>query len=115
MMHPMRCVAFPLYCLATAFREVFTAMTQQTDPTVPPSEEKRPVPAWMGIVVVLLCLIGGGGFLYWYLHDPLASGEAVSDPDRTVAPTPRPTRSVVRSARVVDQGSVDGVKVASET
>src|SRR5690242_2806477 len=76
------------------------------------TETKRPVPAWVGVAVVVLCLAGGGGFLWWYLHDPLGAGELIPDPDRSAMVAPRPR--AMRRPSIQQAASSDNITV-SET
>src|SRR2546423_1276039 len=80
------------------------------------AEAQRPVPAWVGIAVVILCVAIGTAFLWWYFRDPLAGGQLVPDSSGTVSSgrnfsAPRQSRPVVR----VSDTPVDGVKGSSET
>ena len=88
-------------------------MTQTHTQPGSPQQVERPVPAWVGIAVVLVCLLAGGAFLWWYLREPLPSaGEVISDPGRSANSGGRVVRP--RQGRVVQANpDADGVKVSN--
>src|SRR5436190_23896327 len=74
------------------------------------ADVERPVPAWVGIAVVVLCLACGGGFLWWYMREPLpGAGEVIPDPDRQVARAP----NRVNRPRVTVNENADGIRASA--
>jgi Spy/CpxP family protein refolding chaperone len=89
-------------------------MTQaNANATANAQQVERPIPAWIGIAVVLICLSVGGAFLWWYLREPLPSaGEIIPDAGRTVSGGGRVARP--RPPRIAQVSpDADGVRVSS--
>jgi hypothetical protein len=76
----------------------------QISPTIPPAEERRPLPAWISIILIVLCLGGGGWIMHWYLMgDPISHESTLLDPSKA-APIQRNFRN--GNGTPVDQPSV---------
>src|SRR5690242_18206911 len=47
---------------------------------------ERPVPAWVGLALVSVCLLAGVAFIWWVVRDPLSGGaDFIPDPNGPVA------------------------------
>jgi hypothetical protein len=57
----------------------------------PESDVSRPLPAWISLVLIVLCLSGGEWIVHWYVNgDPLSHESRVLD--ASAAPLPRAVR-----------------------
>jgi hypothetical protein len=54
--------------------------------------DQRKVPAWVGIVLIVVCLGAGGAFIWWVLGSPMGGGsDFIPDPNHMTPNRPRVT------------------------
>ena len=62
-----------------------------TDISQGPTDRRR-VPAWVGVALVVICFVAGAAFIWWVVRDPLSGGsDFVPDPNGATAMRPRAT------------------------
>ena len=54
--------------------------TPSIDPDTATTDRVRTLPAWLSVLLILLCLAAGGGFLYWYFAGDVLSRTTVIIP-----------------------------------
>lgn len=84
--------------------------------------ERRPVPAWVGVVLIMLCFAAGGGFIWWIVGSPLGGGaDFIPDPNHSTPNRPRvafqapPNPESVRKTSVGYIAQADGTVMNIDT
>src|SRR4051812_49876630 len=81
-----------------------TALPEPTAPTAAAVDtEPRPIPIWASVLVILLCLGGGGWIMHWYVTTDALSHETKILPANAVtsATPPRAARMAANMAPAV--------------
>jgi hypothetical protein len=82
-------------------------------PVAPPKDESpRPIPVWASLLVILLCLGGGGWIMHWYVmtdalsHESKLLDPATAPPDATRVRPTAAARNAMAPAQPVNQPAV---------
>jgi Spy/CpxP family protein refolding chaperone len=60
-----------------------------TDISQGPTDRRR-VPAWVGVALVVICFVAGAAFIWWVVRDPLSGGsDFIPDPNGSTSMRPR--------------------------
>jgi hypothetical protein len=86
-------------------------VTPVTSTPQPPNDQVRPIPIWASLLVIILCLGGGGWIMHWYvMTDALSHESKLLDPVSSPStPNPRPT-AAQRAAMAAQPANVPAVR-----
>jgi hypothetical protein len=86
-------------------------VTPVTATPQPPNDQVRPIPIWASLLVIILCLGGGGWIMHWYvMTDALSHESKLLEPAASAStPNPRPT-AAQRAAMNAQPANVPAVR-----